>query len=407
MVRILKYLTAVLILVALLPSCTVIQAFKLLNGSEAVIINDSDSVIPFIIEGHQIIVKAKVNHSQKEYTFILDTGALTMMREKVVKELSLPKGIEVNAGGTGGNVKKINLVQLDSVIVGNVEVKKCASGLTDFNSIFPHKIDGILGSNFLKHFKVTIDYQKKELTLSFNTKPVQLQSNEIRIPIELDMLHGFAPVVECEIDGVLKDQGVIDTGLYGYIALPKTINKIPSFKNGSVIFSQGSMSFGMFGLGKKEDHALRLNNVKIGNLKLQNIPAKSHGHNDGQILIGNKFLEKYIIVLNYPAKELILRPIDSHFEHNILTYGIALTRKDQKTLVSGVWRSSVAFKKGLKPGDEIIKINSIDISSIQSVFELMVMFTDEETNSLIIEVLSETGRSTMVLQKENLLPAFK
>lgn len=408
MIRILKYLTALLLLVTLLPGCTAIQALKLINSSEAVIKNDIDSVIPFIIEGHQILVKVKVNYSKKEYTFILDTGALTMMSEKVVKELSLPKGIEVNAGGTGGNTKTIKLVQLDSVIVGSMEVKNCASGLiADFHKIFPQRIDGILGSNFLKHFKVTIDYQKKELTLSHDTKPVQVQSNEIRIPIELDMLHGFAPVVECELDGVIKDQGVIDTGLYGYIALPITMKDTPSFKNGSVVTSQGSMSFGMFGLGKKEDYALRLNNVKIGNLKFQNVPAKSHSHNDGRILIGNKFLEKYIVVLNYPAEELILRPLALPFEHNIPTYGIGLTRKDQKTIVSGVWRSSVAFNKGLRTGDEIIRINSIETSTIQSVFDLMVMFTNEDSTSLTVELLNGNGRSTVVLQKENLLPVLE
>ena len=346
MIKYFKNITALFFLVVFVPGCTSIQAFKLLNSGEAVFENGSDSIIPFSIEGHQILVKARINYSRKEYTFILDTGALTMMSEKVVKELSLPEGIEVNAGGTGGNARTISLVPLDSVIVGGMEVKKCASGITDFHSIFPGKIDGILGSNFLKHFKVTINYQEKVLTLSHDSKPIQLQKDEIRIPIELDMFHGFAPVVECEVDGVLKDQGVIDTGLYGYIALPVTTQKIPSFKNGSVVTAQGAMSFGMFGLGKNEDYALRLNSVKIGSLQLHNIPAKSHGHTDGQILLGNQFLEKYLVVINYPAKELILRPLAVPFEQNIPTYGIALTRKDGSSEES-VGRMSLS--KGRQP----------------------------------------------------------
>jgi len=409
MIKSLKYFLTLLIFASFLPGCTAIKAIKLINSSEAVLTKTVDSVIPFVLKGHLIIIQAEINHSGKDYTFILDTGALTMMKEKVAKKLSLPKGIKIDAAGTGGNTKKISLVNLDSVIVGGMEVKNCASGLTDFSSIFSPEIDGILGSNFLKHFKVTIDYQRKELTLSHDTTSVQPQENEIRIPIKLDMLHGFAPVTECKIDDTIKDKAIIDTGLYAHIALPVAmVKKIPSFNNGSVVTSKGSMSFGMFGSGKNEDYALRLNRVQIGDLQLQNVVSMSHAHDDGQILIGYKFLEKYIIVLNYPAEELILRPTGTPFEQNIPGYGFSITKKDQNTIVSGVWLNSDAFQKGLQPGDEIIKINSIETSAVPTVMDFILMFfADEEKSILTIEIANDTGRKTVVLHKKDLLPTLQ
>lgn len=401
-----KIFIAQLLLLVFVSGCSAIKAINLVNSSEVVITDDIDSRIPFSIKRHQILVKIKINHSREEYTFILDTGALTMVSERVAEKLSLPEGIEIDASGTGGNSRAINLVKLDSVIAGSMEVKNCAAGVIDFSSIFPHTIDGILGSNFLQHFKVTIDYQKQELTLSQDTTPVHAQENDIKIPIELDMLMGFAPVVQCELDDAIQDDAIIDTGLPGYIGLPVSmIKKLPSFKNGSVVSSNGSMSFGMFGAGKNENYALRLNKAKIGSLQLQNVVATSHAHKKGKILIGYKFLEKYIVILNYPAKVLLLRPTGIRFEHNIPSYGFALTKNDQKILVSGVWIGSDAFQQGLQPGDEILAINSVKMSTVPTIGELVQMFfSDEEQRSLTVDFLHENERKSVVLHKKNLLP---
>jgi len=399
------FFIAQLLLLVFLSGCTAIKAINLMNSSE-VVINDVDRKIQFATEGRQILVKIKINHSREYYTFILDTGALTIVSKRVAEGLSLPEGIEIDASGTGGNTRAINLVKLNSVVAGGMEVKNCAAGVVDFSSIFPHTIDGILGSNFLQHFKVTIDFQKQELTLSQDTTPVHAQDNDIKIPIELDMLNGFAPVAECKLDDTIQDDAIIDTGLPGYFALPVSmIKKIPSFNNGSVVSSNGSMGFGMFGSGKNENYALRLNKAKIGSLELQNVAATSHAHKNGKILIGCKFLEKYIVILNFPANELLLRPTGIPFEHNIPSYGLALTKKDQKTVVSGVWMGSDASLKGLQPGDEILTINSVKMSTVPTIGELVLMFfSDEKQHSLSIEFSHEDKRKSVVLHKKSLLP---
>jgi len=408
MIKLLKIYLILSFIVFSLSGCTAIKAMKLVNSGDMVMSNQPDSVIPFTHDSHPILIKAKLNHSQKEYTFIVDTGALTIISKQVAKELNLPKGIEVNASGTGGDSKTINLVKLDSIIVGNMEVTNCATGVTDFQPLLPRKIAGILGSNFLRHFKITIDYQQKELILSQDTKPVVIQGEEIKIPFETDMESGFAPVVECILDGGEKANGLIDTGFPGFMAFPVSIiHKSESFNNGSVVTSNGSMSGGMFGMEEKESYALRFNRVKIGNLKLLNIPSTSHSGENGQVLLGNKLLEKYIVTINYPAQEMTLKPCGVPFETNIPSYGLALTKKNKKTIVSGVWQNSIAARKGLKPRDEIIKINSIETSTISSVLELMVMFMDEEINSIEIEFKNEKERQTVVLQKDNLLPVLE
>ena len=329
-----------------------------------------------------------------------------MIRQEVANELGLPSGIKVKAAGSGGQSKIIELIKLDRVIVGNMEVQNIATGVTDFSKIFPPNIAGLLGSNFFKHFKVTIDYQGNEITLSQDTKPIMLKDKEIRIPFKTDMKHGFAPKIECVVDGKIKGTGIIDTGATGIADLPLSMmKKTNSFKEGFVLTAKGSMSGGMFGM-EDESFALRVNDIQIGDLKLSNIPSRSHASKTGHVHLGNKFLEKFLVTINYPAEEIILKPYKIPFETNIPSYGFALTKKDKKTIVSGVWENSPAAKKGMWPGDEIVKINSREASTL-SIMELIEIFLSEDINTIEIEFINDEGIKKISLHKEMLFPVLK
>ncbi|WP_321492734.1 retroviral-like aspartic protease family protein [uncultured Desulfobacter sp.] len=406
MIKILKIHLIIIVIVIFLSSCTAFKAMELLNSGVAVPNNYySESVVPFTLKGHPMLIKAKLNNSPKEYTFWLDTGALNMIRDEVAKELSFPKGIEVEARGSGGKSKTVELIKLDKVIVGNMEVRDSAAGVTDLTGLVPKNIAGILGSNFLKHFVVTINFQNQEITFSQNTKPIALRDNEIRIPFKSDMQNGFAPIIECVVDGKIKAKGKIDTGAVGIASLPLAMmKKTNSFKEGAGITAYGSMTAGMFG-SVDESLALRVNEVQIGDMKLSNIPSVSNDAKTGEVLLGIKFLEKFLVTLNYPANEMILKPYGMPFETNIPSYGIALTKKGGKTLISGIWKNSAAANMGIQPGDEVVKINSTEVSTL-SLMELLAMSLDKNTNSIEIEFINDGVRNKATLHKEMLFPVL-
>lgn len=398
-------ITVSFLVAILFTGCTAMKAIKLVNSSEVAAGSKTKSVVPFRVDGHVMLVKVRVNHSKRYYTFILDTGAINMLRKDVAMALGLSRGVEIDAGGTGGNSKKINLATLDSIVVGGMEVKNCATGITDFNSIFPKRIDGILGSSFLKHFKVTINYQTKRVALSQKSNSMPLKKGDIKIPISLDIMMGFAPVAKCRIDGTVSDKCLIDTGFDGFMGIPVSmIKKMPSFHNGSAVASTGGTSFGMFGGASAKEYMMRTNSLKIGNLKIQNIPAKSHAHKDGSILIGQRILENYIVTIDYPREEMILRPVSSHYSTNIDGFGLALNRKDGKTVVMGVWENSSAYKSGLKIGDEIIQIGKVKTKSITNIYDLVELLNDERKKSVTILFRNKSGKHTIVLKRKMLLP---
>ena len=64
MIHFLNYLI-LFVLVSLLQSCTAFKAMELVNSGEVEPNNYTESVVPFTLEGHPILIKARLNNSQK------------------------------------------------------------------------------------------------------------------------------------------------------------------------------------------------------------------------------------------------------------------------------------------------------------------------------------------------------
>src|SRR6266571_4155151 len=119
--------------------------------------NDAAIIVPVKINGHG------------PYKFVLDTGAtFTCIDQKLVDELKLPEwrgqlGVGVIMP-TEGNIK---LVDIDSLEVGNVKAKELKACAIEFSRLQTGGLDarGLVGLNFLKSFRVKIDFKKKVLHL--------------------------------------------------------------------------------------------------------------------------------------------------------------------------------------------------------------------------------------------------
>lgn len=400
----LKNITILFVIIISLSGCTTLQAIKRVNGGELVHGINKKSTIPFELNGHPILIKAYLNNSSQEYTFIFDTGALTVISEQLVNEFGLENGIPVNAHGTGGKTKKVNLVQLDRVVVGNAEVKNIAAVVVDLSEHFGENIDGILGSNFLRFFQVIIDYQKNEIHLLAGTEQEASPDGAIIIDFESDIKQGFAPKVQFSIGETLDGVGYVDTGHPG-IALPlSTIEKIAPFQRHAVLEANGSMGGGLFG-EEESSYLLRVDTLKMGNLKVSNVPMISHSLAGDYVLFGNKFLSQFLVTINYPTGKLILQPIGKSLDTNIYSYGFSITKKNKKVIVSGVWDNSSAARSDLQPGDEIMKIDSKDARN-ESLIQLMAILLNDNSKTIEIEFVNDEGRQRATLHKTMLLPVL-
>lgn len=118
--------------------------------------------------GAALLVPVHVN-GQGPFQLVLDTGAtLTCLDREVVRRLDLPPargvvGVGAGVEGTG----EMSLVRIDSIRVGGARaegVTGCALDLRHIGDV-GLDIDGLLGLDFLRAYRVTLDFRREVLLL--------------------------------------------------------------------------------------------------------------------------------------------------------------------------------------------------------------------------------------------------
>lgn len=120
-------------------------------------VRDSLVVIPVFLNG------------RGPYKFLLDTGAThTLLSRQVADQLNIP--VNIAAGGTqalmtaAGSVP-VTIRTIGMVQIGDVQLMAIPIAVADFDLLRYLHIDGIIGADYLKQFKISIDYAHRLLTI--------------------------------------------------------------------------------------------------------------------------------------------------------------------------------------------------------------------------------------------------
>src|SRR3954469_21604106 len=112
-----------------------------------------------------ILLPVHVN-GRGPYDFIFDTGAGTsLLSSQLAKQIGVAILGSKDGQSAGGRVS-VSLAKVDSFSVGDTKIADVDVGIVDLSHIgktIGAQIDGDLGYNFLKHFRITIDYEKCEI----------------------------------------------------------------------------------------------------------------------------------------------------------------------------------------------------------------------------------------------------
>lgn len=119
--------------------------------------------------GAAIVVPVQINGSGP-YRLILDTGAtMTCLDQTVVEKLDLPKPAGVTGFGAGvGQSGAVSVHRVDKLSLGGAtatDLHVCAIDLQQMKKV-GLEADGLLGLNFLRSFKMTLDFDRNVLTLA-------------------------------------------------------------------------------------------------------------------------------------------------------------------------------------------------------------------------------------------------
>jgi hypothetical protein len=113
-----------------------------------------------------ILLDTMVN-GKGPYRFVLDTGAgLTIISPRLAKILKVKRDEKQKGVGAGGSVE-VHFGTLKSLAVGGTQLEGLKVGimeLTGISKAIETDIEGIVGYNFLKRFRVSIDYPRQTVT---------------------------------------------------------------------------------------------------------------------------------------------------------------------------------------------------------------------------------------------------
>jgi hypothetical protein len=216
---------------------------------------------------------------------------------------------------------------LETFEIAPVRVGKCqvnnaiaaASDLTALSRLSGREISGIIGDNFLRQFKVCIDYQNRQILFS---NPAERVSGGTIITMSEHPAY-TPPIIAVTVDGK-SIPSVVDTGASD-ISLPLDFLHRLDYPLGERISGKGSMSGGLLGTSK-QDILARINNIAVGDITLQRYPVRSVR---GQVaLLGYKFLSEFKVIIDYPNNMISLQSYKvPQFSDNVFGSGLAASKK--------------------------------------------------------------------------------
>jgi predicted aspartyl protease len=277
------------------------------------ILSPSSSKVKFrLAGGAQPLLLLPVHLNDRgPFDFILDTGAGTSL---LSTDLARQLGVKIlgsKEGQSAGGKVSVSLAKVDLLGVGEIKLHHVDIGIVDLGHIaktIGAKIDGDLGYNFLKHFRVTINYRNSEILLE-DPKRVESFGRAAKTEVPIRLANPAKPLVLVDVhaNGRGPFQFAIDTGTSATAVTPDLARQlgIEASPAGAgttggppVDFSAGWLQSFQLGGAKIDDMAVvvadffTMLNAAIG--------AKLDG------LVGYNFLRSYKVVIDYPGETLTL-----------------------------------------------------------------------------------------------------
>jgi predicted aspartyl protease len=323
-------------------------------------------VIPFDYAQKEILVKGRLNNGE-ELDFLFDTGASdTIIDRRVAADSFLLKEGTAEMGVLAGRVttatSTIGRLELGNLIVNDIEAR-----ILDLSSQSRHlgrRLGGIIGTNVISRFVVTIDYGKATLTVNDADSFVRPTD-----ATPVTFLRKTAPVVKVKLGGKEDVMMLVDTGA--------AFNNLPAAVAARYV---GDASGRHMTEGEGLDgRPVRLGKVTIDNVAIAGRPVrkveftytlpyaatpvipgqpakKEEGKSDNGGffqttnlgILGNPFLENFICILDYKFQRMLLKgsaalKVRSDIEQSIESGDRALIEKREFRGAEAGYQRALSF----------------------------------------------------------------
>lgn len=359
-------------------------------------------VIPFNLEGHYILLDVKINDCPETFKFTFDTGGKITINPKHFEKMHITPYKSIQAKWLGWAIQDF---KLDSMCIGSLKKENLKlSSIESDSRDYYLGLDGLIGPDFFKGYRYTVDYKNGLLTLTDESRPLILDSNSIPVKYSVWTLRGTMDI-NLTIADSIKIKAALDTGCPVALILPrKYVNILKEVVSAKIIKSRGNILQSAFGKAE-ESYLSRIPELEIGHHKFTNVPVYFYGD---LACIGMDFLSPFRATFDRKNSQIILQPIEGEdMETNVKSYGLHTSDKDSNGIfVDGLWEGSPADIAGINPGDQIMEVNGKDVMTCTEQ-EINDAFRDKQTDEIELLIRGEEGDRRLTLKKAFLLPEAK
>jgi len=257
-----------------------------------------------------ILLPTRVNGAGP-FDFILDTGAGTsLLSTELAQQLNI-KVLGTKEGQSAGGKVSVSLAKVESLALGQAKIEEVEVGIVDLGHIgktIGTKIDGDVGYNFLKHFRVTIDYQTGEIRFDDPKRTENFgKPSKAEIPMRLASPAKPLVLVDVYANGRGPFQFAIDTGTSTTAISPEAAQQLgiasspigPLTTGGSQVnVTAGNLKSFQVGGARIDDLVVVV--ADFFAMLSQAVGAKLDG------IVGYNFLRNFRVVMDYPSEKFRL-----------------------------------------------------------------------------------------------------
>ncbi len=379
---------------------SVAQNIKTLNKGKVIQKNYNVSV-PYKDVSGLIIIEVLINGNA--YDFIVDTGAVSAISQKLYNELGLNSNAGLDIGDSSNLRQNMKLVTLPPVKVGDITFKDVPAVVADNNYFFQCLgIEGFIGSNMLRNSVVKFSYKDK--TVSFTDKLKNFSTDKKKSADLIKDKMQSNPYLWIYLknnDVVGRETLLFDTGMTGLYDLSlSAYNTFQNINLFSVIHqARGAFSLGIHGIENQTEHyMLLIPELNFAGVTLKNIRTTTTS--DTKSRIGSQILLHGDIIVDYQGRQLYFNPYtDGEIDLTETYWPVQPVIKEDKFVVGIVW--DPAFNDRVNEGDEILKFGEIDYSDMDPCETLkMNMKPQADTAVMVLKDIKTGEIKTVELAKK-------
>ncbi|BDS11231.1 aspartyl protease family protein [Aureispira anguillae] len=249
--------------------------------------------IDFYYKGGHIFIDVSLNDSS--YTFLFDTGyEITMIDQSLSQALDFKPIKQYKTEGSSFKTQRIQYGFLSAVELDGISFQNIGIGIQDLSFIKSpfsdkRKIAGIIGTNILRKVYWQLNYNRKTIQFSDKLENLTFSSDALVCIMTPRNSTGWGyNNINVNLNNI-HEEFIFDTGFSGsFMGNFELLDKLQS--NDSRI--------------KSNDNFVHIDQLTFGEVRLENVPLtiKKGVKN----LIGNKFLEAFIVTIDWKNNTLYL-----------------------------------------------------------------------------------------------------